>query len=628
MSDKSKKAKALRMNISFREPKRRKLPWPSGRILGRILLVDHLERLYEEIQDTGDGTTVMARVLDRLNVTYDVSATDLARIPAEGPFVAVSNHPYGGIEAIIMCAILASVRPDVKMLANYLLRMIPEAKDYCIFVDPFAKPGSRRSNVGPLKETAKWLRAGHVLGVFPSGEVSHLSLRSRGVIDPRWNTNIGRIIRMVEAPVIPIFIAGHNGPMFQMAGLIHPRLRTAMLPHEFLNKRNRCIKVAVGSAIPFEKLAAYSNDSDIMDYLRFRTYMLASRINMQSKRRERRENKPRRRTRSEEPVGPPSDPDLMAAEIDLLPPESLIVENGEFKVLLATAQQIRHVLHEIGRLREIAFREEREGTGKGIDLDRFDEHYEHLFLWNSKTKEVIGAYRMARTDVVLREFGKRGLYTSTLFRYKRRLLKKLGPSLELGRSFVRLEYQRNYSSLLLLLKGIFGFVARNPRYHKLFGPVSISNEYRSASRWLLAAFFKVNENEKELARLIKAKRPLKSRPAKGCAPRIFENAVKDVETISSVISDIESDSKGVPILLKQYLRLGGKLLGFNVDPEFGNVLDGLIMVDFLQTDRKQLVKLMGKDAVPGFMAYHNRTPDGAPIADGPGETMATVRPDS
>jgi len=627
MSDRSKKARALKMNISFKEPPR-KLPWSPNRLLQRILLVDHLERLYQEVQDTGDGTTIMSRVLERLNVSYDVSEKDLARIPTEGTIVAVSNHPYGGIEAIIMCAILASVRSDVKMLANYLLRAIPEAKDYCIFVDPFSKPGSHKSNVGPLKETAKWLRNGHVLGVFPSGEVSHLSLKGRGVIDPLWNKNIGRIIRMVEAPVVPIFIAGHNGPMFQMAGLIHPRLRTAMLPHEFLNKRDRCIKVAVGSAIPFEKLAAYSSDSDIMDYLRFRTYMLANRINMQSKRHERREEKPRRRARREEPIGPPSDPELMAAEISRLPPESLIVENGELQVLLARAQQIRHVLHEIGRLRELAFREEREGTGKSIDLDRFDEHYEHLFLWNNETKEIIGAYRWARTDVVLREFGKRGLYTSTLFRYKRKLLKKLGPSLELGRSFVRPEYQKNYSSLLLLLKGIFGFVARNPKYHKLFGPVSISNDYRSASRWLLAAFFKVNENEKELAHLIKAKRPLKSRPAKGCAPRMFENAVKDVETVSNVISDIESDHKGVPILLKQYLRLGGKLLGFNVDPEFGNVLDGLIMVDFVQTDKKQLVRLMGKDAVPGFMAYHNRTPEGLPIEDASVETTATVRNES
>ncbi len=605
-TDESNPKSPFRFNISFKTPIQRTLLTPSSRLLERMLLFNHLDRLYAEVQGRTGDEHFTKKLLDQMNVSYDISAKDLARLPKTGPVIVAANHPFGGIEAAILAVLLRSVRDDFKILANYLLHRVPEIRDTCFFVDPFGTKQSKKRNIAAIKDTTGWLRDGHMLGVFPAGEVSHMSLRGHGVVDSKWNASIARMIKLTEAPVVPLFIEGRNGMLFQVAGMLHPRIRTAMLPHELLNKRNRCVKIFVGDQIPHEKLAMFSKPSDMMDYLRFRTYVLANKRKGHKLSRRKRIARIRKRKKMAD-IAPAEDRALMFAEIQHLPKSQLLLEGGDVQVHYAKAEQIRHLLHEIGRLREVTFRAEHEGTGTSRDLDRFDEHYLHLFAWNKKKKEIVGAYRIGQTDEIMAQYGKKGLYTSTLFKYKKALLKELGPALELGRSFVCPEYQKNYSSLLMLWKGICLYVSKHPKYTKLFGPVSISNEYHSVSRRLLVMYLKANDYENELAKLIKPKHPLRARPIKGYAPTIFDRAVTDIGTISSVIAEIESGKRGVPILLKQYLRLGGKLLGFNRDPDFSDVLDGLILVDFLQTDPKQLQRLFGKEGIKAFRAHHGLT---------------------
>ena len=263
-------------------------------------------------------------------------------------------------------------------------------------------------------------------------------------------------------------------------------------------------------------------------------------------------------------------------------------------VYLAAASEIPAVLAEIGRLREITFRAAGEGTGKSTDLDRFDAHYLHLFVWSEKNQEVAGAYRLATTDSAKRH----GLYTATLFHYGDEFLDCIGPALELGRSFVQPRYQRSFSPLLLLWKGIGKFVAQNPRYKALFGPVSISNRYQSISRQLMVSFLERTALLKDWARLV-------SVPSPFTAPRSSQlpQAGFDIEDLSDVVSDIEPARSGVPILLRQYLKLGGKLLGFKVDANFSNALDGLILVDLTKTDPKLLERYLGKSESAAFLAH-------------------------
>lgn len=306
-----------------------------------------------------------------------------------------------------------------------------------------------------------------------------------------------------------------------------------------------------------------------------------------------------------DPVAPPRDPRLLRQEVRRLPEEQRMAQGGAYLCLLATAQQIPNVLYEIGRLRELTFRAAGEGTGLSLDLDEFDTRYLHLFLWDVNEDAVVGAYRLGPTDALVPRFGPQGLYTSTLFDYDPELFDRLNPALELGRSFVRPECQKTYSALLLLRKGIGRFVVKNPRYTRLFGAVSISRVYDELSRQLLVAFLRVNSYLPELARFVTAKNPLPTRPISSWASEVASLVGQDFAEVTSLLSYIEEGQREIPILLRQYLKLGGKLLGFNQDPLFSDVWDGLILVDLTQTDLQRLERYLGKQGMGDFLAYQH-----------------------
>jgi hypothetical protein len=254
---------------------------------------------------------------------------------------------------------------------------------------------------------------------------------------------------------------------------------------------------------------------------------------------------------------------VLKAEIDGLPSSQCLVDGGGFRVYCARAGQIRWGLQEIGRLRELTFRAVGEGTGRCSDVDSFDAYYRHLFVWDARANAIAGAYRLGLVDEILRCRGTRGLYTHSLFEYSPRLLDALNPAIELGRSFVRAEYQRGYAPLLLLWRGIARVVERAPRYAVLFGPVSISGRYAPASRRLMVEYLSGHRADPGLASQVRPRQPFRdgtprSRSgARGPAPRT-------IDELSRQIAGIEPDGKGIPVLLRQYLRLGGRLLGFGV----------------------------------------------------------------
>ncbi len=545
------------------------------------------------------------RVLASMNVTWNVQAASQTPIPQEGPVVVVANHPYGGIEGILLLAMLEEYRPDFKVMANYLLATMPEARSSFIFVDPFGGSGAVAANIRPLKESLYWLRKGHALGVFPAGEVSSVDLHSGQVRDPAWSSSIAAIVRRSKATVVPIFFSGHNGPLFNLAGVIHPRLRTLMLPKQLVNKRGRELTVQIGQAIPWSDMTEYASDDQLIQYLRLRTYILAERAGA---RKERRIALPRPKRRLSTVISP-VDPVLMAAEVAALPADKLLLQTGEMQVYQAVADDIPSILREIGRLREITFRAVGEGTGQEVDLDRFDDYYTHLFIWNSDKNEVVGAYRLGLADKIMAERGVKGLYTYTCFRFNKRLMDQLQPAIELGRSFVRPEYQRAFSSLLLLWRGICAFIISQPHYTHLFGPVSITNEYRDASRNLLLRSLRLSNFEQELARLVKSRRrPRRPRRAEWNLPD-FHPYIDNPELVTKLIQEIESDQKGIPVLLRQYLKMGGRLLAFNVDPAFNYSLDGLISVNLLKSDPRILRRYMGARELDDYLRHHQIDPE-------------------
>jgi putative hemolysin len=572
-----------------------RLPIPLASAVNHFLQIDQLEALYTR---TRAEQGFERRLLDDLKVDVDVTASDFEKIPRSGPVVAVSNHPFGILDGVMLAELLMRARSDVRILTNRLLGELPELGRSCIFIDPFDRPESRTANGRALKQAVRHLRTGGMLLIFPAGEVSHFNLKKRAICDPEWSITAARLIRITRAKSLPILICGANGISFQMLGMVHPGLRTAALPAEMLNKRGKTVEIRMGGPIEPSRIDALSDDEEATRYLRLRTELLA-------RRGERVDNGgnalPIDCTAAETSI------DLLAAEIAALPAECLVEDSREFAVYLAKARQIPCALQEIGRLREITFRAAGEGTGKPRDLDRFDAYYLHLFLWNKEKNEIAGAYRLGEIPGILTRFGPKGLYTESLFRFKAGFFERLGPSLELGRSFIRPEYQRHYAPLLLLWKGIASYVARHPRYSMLIGAVSVSNRYAPASRELIARYFEKQNAEQEWRGAVRARRPLRGKLAQKWETEALCSVLPDLEDLSGPISDLEPDGKGIPILVRQYVRLGGKLLAFSVDPRFGDTLDGFVMIDLTRTAPEILARYMGKEPARSFFAWH-RTP--------------------
>ncbi len=578
---------------------------PLAPLLERALGISAVNEHHRRLGAEGGGGFFDA-ALRELGITYRVSDGDAGRIPPTGPLVAVANHPFGGADGLVLGSLLDRVRGDVKVLGNRFLARIPGLSERVIPVDVFGGDGSAAENRRGLLEAVAWVRSGGALAVFPAGAVSHFRISDGAVADPPWSHHVGAVVRLARAGVLPVYFSGRNSWLFQTAGLVHPALRTLLLPRELVNKRGRTVTVRIGRPSPWEKMASAGTDAQRMEFLREKTYFLMHRGGPK-----RRFHVPRFPVRTPsaaaEALAPPVDAARLEREVAGLPGAACLCRAAGLAAYVAEADRIPWCLREIGRLRERAFRSAGEGTGRAADLDAFDPHYRHLFLWDESSREIAGAYRLGLTDEVVARRGEGGLYTSTLFRFKEGFLSELGPAIELGRSFIRPKYQRKRNSLPLLWRGIAAFIVRHPRYAKLFGPVSISQDYQRLSRDLIVTFLRQDRMDERLSRLVAPRTPPRPGRIHPLRPASLRRPLYDTEEVSLLVSEIESDGKGIPVLLKHYLRLDATLLSFNLDRAFSNVLDGLILLDLAETESRTVRRFLGEDGYRAFLD-HRRGP--------------------
>ncbi|MEM9084002.1 MAG: lysophospholipid acyltransferase family protein, partial [Planctomycetota bacterium] len=446
------------------------------------------------------------------------------------------------------------------------------------------------------------------LGVFPGGEVASFSARQRAVVEAAWSPVIGGLIQRTKAWVLPIFVEGRNSLLFQSAGLMHPRLRTALLCREMLRAQDRTIRLHVGEVLSPESMERFSEAKELIDHLRVRTELLRPRRKGDRKTNARPIHVAEQLPAIEEM---PATEELVA-ELDSLGESATLARSDRLRVVAFYGHERPKLMRAIGIARERTFRTVGEGSGFSIDTDRYDPHYLQLMLWDDDQRCVAGGYRLGMSDKLVEQHGREALYTFSLFKYRRRLLSQIGPALELGRSFVCTEYQKSYSPLMLLWRGIGGVVAANPQYRRLFGPVSISAEYSSISRELLVKFLTVNTYLPMLGKLSRPRNPLYPMPRRSMNRAPLSRVVSDLDEVNQLISELESDGKAMPVLLRQYLKLNAKLLAFSVDPDFSNVVDGLMLVDLTQVDRRILDRYLGKEHAEAFLSHHQ-----------PAEEMAT-----
>ena len=571
-----------------------------------------LQHLYLAVRALPETIPFSKRVLDTMHTTISVSETDCARIPASGPLIVIANHPFGASEGLALLETIRTKRSDAKILGNYLLRRIPELQPEMFFVDPFGKSDSPLRNTHALRQALHWLQEGHALILFPAGEVASFEPKAFRVRDALWHLSIMPLLRKAGFPVtiLPVFIPGSASILFHLMGKIHPRLRTILLVRELLRKQNSAISLRIGRPIDSIPLfQRFPDNTTALRYLRFRTFLLAGRQSESWF-----DTQMRRLTldsdeRHELPIIAPVPTDRIEYELFNLPPEATLFTTEEHCLFAVRGVHIPVTLSEIGRLRELAFRAVGEGTGQASDTDDFDKDYYQIILWQKAKREIVGCYRLALSDELVETKGLNALYTRTLFQFDERFLGHLpGPAIELGRSFVRPSYQRTFAPLLLLWRGVLTFIARHPRYTTLFGPVSISHHFTEASSTLLLNYLRTTAYDFALAEWLAARLPPKAQRFVEWRHPDYEAFVQSEADITIALEELEDGKHEMPILIRQYLRLGGKIVAFNVDPSFGTTIDGLIVVDLLKAPARDISRYMGKTLYQSFCEAQQKAP--------------------
>ena len=571
-------------------------------LLMKLLGIGKINRLYAETLSAGDRCA--EALLRQLNVTVSVCDHDRTNIPDKGPVIFISNHPTGLLDGIMLIDLLSRIRSDVRFMGNFLLERIESLKKYFIAVDPFDSkdPGK---NLRGLRRSLQHLKAGGALVVFPAGEVATWQKGFSVVKDKPWDASAIRFIRRANVPIVPICIEGGNSRLFHLAGKIHPLLRTALLPHELVNKKNATIDVNIGSPLTIRRLAELKELRVYGDYLRANVEYLKKK-----KPRKKVRILPRRKTTPPEAdeIVSPTALDALTGELQAIRDEHLLFEYNNFATYFAPPEAIPQMMREIGRMREVTFREVGEGSMKSIDTDRYDTYYHQLFIWDTAEKRLVGAYRLGLGDRIVPRFGLQGFYTNSLFRMSPEMEPIMAQTIELGRSFIVHDYQRKAVSLMLLWKGILYVLLKHEQYRNLLGPVTISGELERVSKTLIVRYLQKKHMNPKLAALI--------HPITGLEGIDFPlddsliNGVENIDLINKIVCDIERDEMAIPILIRKYLQLNSHVLAFNVDHDFCDALDALMLLD-LKKVPENIIQMLSKeitdiDVFARFRQFDNR----------------------
>lgn len=544
-----------------------------GGLVARFLMcafkINKLNRAYQKTYSR-DALQFTENVISLNNNRIFVHEKDLKDIPDSGPVVFLFNHPYGGLDALAIVNTLLKIRPDTKFIANFLLSKIEPISPYLFQVNPFEYRKQAFSSVGGLKEMYKYIQQGNAVCILPAGEVSTKYNGSKIVEDREWQSNIMKFVRSTDAHVVSGYISGENSKLFHFMGKINPALRTAMLPRELLNKKNLSIYLRFSGHSANKTIKKLDDNKLLSKIFKAKTYMLKDKcLFVQHKKLD---------VQNYDEIIEQTDVELQVKEISNLKQNNLLFQTDNYLCFFASSNEIPNIFRELSRLRELTFREVGEGTGKSYDSDKYDEYYKHLFLWDETENCLVGAYRIGMGEEILKQNGVEGFYINSLFSLQEKFKPYLQQSLEMGRSFIVPSYQRKALPLFLLWKGIYHVTQKYPHYKYLIGPASISNLYSDNSKILIIDYLKQRHAWPELNDMVKSKTPFNYHLNEHHQV-LIDAFGEDISSMDKLIKDIDLNHMGVPVLIKKYLSLGGRILDFNVDPDFNYSVDGFVVLD-------------------------------------------------
>ncbi len=546
----------------------------AGWLMMKVLKINTINNIYDRNKHLSELDFLNA-VLDELQIKFEIPAEDYKRLPKEGAYITISNHPLGGIDGLLLLKLMLQREPNFKIIANFLLHRIEPMKPYIMPVNPFETHKDAKSSMIGLKETLRHLQNGKPLGIFPAGEVSTYK-DDDNVVDKPWEEGAIKVIRKAQVPVIPIYFHAKNSHLFYFLSKISPTLRTAKLPSELLTQKDRVIKVRIGRPISVVEQNEHESFEGYTEFLRKKTYMLANSF----------EKEPaflhspnQKMPTNPKKIATETNHDVILKEIESLRnPDCRLTVSKNYEVFFTEASKIPNVLHEIGRLREITFREVGEGTNESLDLDRYDKFYRHLFLWDTEHNKIAGAYRMGMGSEIFPKHGIEGFYLHELFRFEPELFDMMSKSIEMGRAFIIKEYQLKPMPLFLLWKGIVHTTLRHPEHRYLIGGVSISNQFTEFSKSLMIEFMKSHYYDPYVAQYITPKKEYKVQLKDADKDFVFNEAEADLNKFDKIIDEIEPGTLRLPVLIKKYIKQNARVVAFNVDPLFNNAVDGLMYI--------------------------------------------------
>ena len=555
-----------------------------GRVFMKLTSISKANKVYDKTY-TDDPLEFLTRLVDELGVNYEIPEEDLKRLPKAGPYITISNHPLGGLDGILLMKIMLEHNPDFKIVANFLLQEIVPLKPIIMPVNPFDDMKDVKSSVLGLKETLRHLSDGKPMGIFPAGEVSTIE-EDNIMLDKPWEPTAMKIIQKANVPVVPIYFHAKNSKLFYWLAKINPILRTLKLPSELFTQRKKTIKIRIGKAISVNEQNEHKASlEEYTDFLRKKTYILSKSFNEEEEKNILSSINLDILTKSSEPkpkqIARAANQDKILEEIASLREnltENRYLQSKNYEVFFVQAEKIPNILHEIGRLREITFREIGEGTNESLDLDKFDQYYYHMFLWDDEQQRVAGAYRMGLGAEIFPKYGIDGFYMQELFKFEPELYKMMSESIEMGRAFIVPDYQLKPMPLFLLWKGIVHTTLRYPEHKFLIGGVSISNQFTDFSKSLMIEFMKSHYYDPYVAQYIRPKMEYKVKLKDADKDFVFNETESDLNKFDKIIDEVEPGNLRLPVLIKKYIKQNARVVAFNVDPLFNNSVDGLMYI--------------------------------------------------
>ena len=539
-----------------------------------LLGLNRINRLYPQF-GAYRGREFTKEAMKTFRISTDILPEEVEYIPREGPFIIVSNHPFGGWDGIVLYNTVAAVRPDFRILTNFILSLIPNLRDSFLAVNPFSDRKQLRSSLPGLKAAMETIERGGCVGIFPAGEVSTYYRGNKFPADKEWTHTVMKLVTTCRVPVLPVYFDG----LFHLLGRIHPMLRTLRLPRELLRRSGGTVTMRIGRIIPAGEIAKWQDPKELGRMLRSRVYAMEANVPS---------NQPRQQTAaSQEPLLPPVSTSILRKEMEALTP---LFEASKFQCFLADTAQIPYMMQEIGRRREESFRQVGEGTGSSIDTDSFDVYYKHLILWDKEAGQLAGAYRLGIGREIYERYGVKGFYTHTLFRYSERFTALLPECIELGRSFLSVEYKKEALPLMLLIKGLFYTVLKYKDCKYLFGPASITSWLPPFYRSMLVYWLEHSASGPHKG-LTVPRTPFRYEWLRVDPDMLLSGKTGSVDAFDKYIQRLSDGRFRIPTLIKKYVKLQAEILAFNVDREFNYCVDGMIFLDMAAVPRSEIEML-------------------------------------